>query len=439
MSKELFSQDQIDELIMNRYVKTVSSKAITYTDEFKLHFIAEYEKGIPCSAIFEEAGFDIDALGEHRIHNASWRWRKSFMDNGVLGLQDTRRGNSGRPRASEMTPDEVIIRQKAEIEYLKAEVELLKKLELAERKVIKGRLQPAHTFGIIESIVKYHNLKSMISYLCKSAGVSRSGYYRFISTKELRKERHQKDIKDMKLIEQAYHLNKYDKGSRGIYMTLRNELEVRMNRKKIQRLMRKFGLVCPIRAANPYKRIAKATKEHRTVSNLLNRNFKDGRPGQILLTDITYIPFNGSFAYLSVIKDSVTNEVMAHNLSKYIKLDIATKTIKLLVMKHGNSLNTMAYIHSDQGVHYTHPKFQNILKEFNLGQSMSRKGNCWDNAPMESFFGHMKDELDFNKCTTFEELEFMIDEYMHYYNNKRYQWNLKKLTPVMYKNQLLAA
>lgn len=439
MSKELFSPDQIDKLKMNRYVKNVSSKAITYTDEFKLHFIAEYEKGIACSAIFEEAGFDIDVLGEHRIHNASCRWRKAFIDNGVLGLQDTRRGNSGRPRTSEMTSDQVIIKQKAEIEYLKAEIELLKKLELAERKVIKGRLQPAHTFGIIEIIVQHHNLKSMISHLCKSAGVSRSGYYRFISTKELRKGRQQKDVEDMKLIEQAYHMNKYDKGSRGIYMTLRNELEVAMNRKKIQRLMRKFGLVCPIRAANPYKRIAKATQEHRTVSNILNRNFKEGRPGQILLTDITYIPFKGSFAYLSVIKDSVTNEVMTHYLSKNIKLDIATKTIELLVMKHGSLLDATAYVHSDQGVHYTHPKFQSILKGFNLGQSMSRKGNCWDNAPMESFFGHMKDELDFNECTTFEDLELMIAEYMHYYNNKRYQWNLKKLTPVMYRNQLLAA
>lgn len=439
MSKRMFSEKQIEELKMNRYVKNVSHKSITYTDEFKLHLIAEYDKGIPISVIFTEAGFDIEVLGVKRIHSRSSHWRKEYEDKGVSGLQDTRRINSGRHRNAEMTPDKIIAKQKAEIEYLKAEVELLKKLELAERKVIKGKLQPTLVFGIIEDIVTKNKLKGMISHLCKSTGVSRSGYYHFISTKKLRTKRHQKDIEDMKMIEQAYHMNKHDKGSRSIYMTLKNEFEFTMNRKKIQRLMRKFNLVCPIRAANPYKRIAKATKEHHTVPNILDRNFKRGNPGQILLTDITYIPFNGNFAYLSVIKDSVTNEVMAHYLSKNIKLDIATKTIKLLIMKHRNALDSKAYIHSDQGVHYTHPKFQKLLKEFKLGQSMSRKGNCWDNAPMESFFGHMKDEMDIKKCKSFGELEAMIDEYMHYYNNKRYQWNLKKLTPLMYRNQLLAA
>jgi transposase InsO family protein len=338
-----------------------------------------------------------------------------------------------------MTYDEIIKKQKAEIEYLKSEVELLKKLELAERKVVKGKLQPALIFGIIKDVIVKHNLEGVTKHLCESAGVSRSGYYHYINTQNLRDKRHQQDLEDMKLIELAYQMNKHDKGSRSIYMTLKNKLKVTMNRKKIQRLMRKFGLRCPVRAANPYKRIAKATKEHRTVPNLLNRNFKDGNPGQILLTDITYIPFKGGFAYLSVIKDSVTNEILAHYLSNNIKLDIATKTIQLLMMKHRNYLDSNAYIHSDQGVHYTSPKFQKLLKDSNLGQSMSRKGNCWDNAPMESFFGHMKDELDLKQCHTFKDLAIMIDNYMHYYNNERYQWNLKKLTPVMYRNQLLVA
>jgi len=439
MSKRIFNETQIRDLKLNKYVKKVSEKSIMYTDEFKIHFISEYEKGIPISLIFEEAGFDIDALGNKRIKSASKRWRKTYKNKGVNGLQDTRRCNKGRPRSSELSPDEIISRQKAEIEYLKAEVELLKKLELAERKVINGKLQQSCIFKIIEKTIHKHSLKGMISHLCKSAGVSRSGYYHFINTKKLRMKRHEKDMKDMKLIEEAYHMNRHDKGSRGIYMTLKNELGITMNRKKIQRLMRKFGLSCPIRATNPYKRIAKATKEHRAVPNMLNRNFKQGNPRQILLTDITYIPFNGSFAYLSVIKDSVTNEVMSHYLSKNIKLDIATKTIQLLLIKYQKHLDSNAYIHSDQGVHYTSPKFQNLLKESNLGQSMSRKGNCWDNAPMESFFGHMKDERDFKKCNSFTELESMIDEYMDYYNNRRYQWNLKKLTPVMYRNQLLAA
>ncbi|WP_270501476.1 IS3 family transposase, partial [Clostridium butyricum] len=89
--------------------------------------------------------------------------------------------------------------------------------------------------------------------------------------------------------------------------------------------------------------------------------------------------------------------------------------------------------------HYTSPKFQKLLKDNNLGQSMSRRGNCWDNAPQESFFGHMKDEIDFQSCNTLEELIDMIDDYIDYYNNYRYQWNLKKMTPKQYRNHLLLA
>ena len=98
-----------------------------------------------------------------------------------------------------------------------------------------------------------------------------------------------------------------------------------------------------------------------------------------------------------------------------------------------------AFIHSDQGVHYASPKFQKLLKKYKLGQLMSRRGNCWDNAPQESFFGHMKDEINYKNCNTFEQLQSMIDDYMDYYNNYRYQWGLKKLTPVQFRNQLFAA
>ena len=107
--------------------------------------------------------------------------------------------------------------------------------------------------------------------------------------------------------------------------------------------------------------------------------------------------------------------------------------------KRNFTLHKDALIHSDQGSHYTSPKFQKLLKHYNLGQSMSRRGNCWDNAPQESFFGHMKDEIDYKSCTTLSQLEKVIDKYMKYYNNHRYHWNLKKLTPVEYRNQLLAA
>ncbi|MBO1684468.1 IS3 family transposase, partial [Clostridium butyricum] len=170
------------------------------------------------------------------------------------------------------------------------------------------------------------------------------------------------------------------------------------------------------------------------------RNFKQGVPGKVLLTDITYLPYgNNHMAYLSTIKDGSSNDILAYHVSDSIKLDIAITTINKLITHHKDDLHESAFVHSDQGFHYTSPKFQKLLKDNNLGQSMSRRGNCWDNAPQESFFGHMKDEIDFQSCNTLEELIDMIDDYINYYNNYRYQWNLKKMTPKQYRNHLLLA
>lgn len=142
--------------------------------------------------------------------------------------------------------------------------------------------------------------------------------------------------------------------------------------------MKKFDIVCPIRKANPYRRMAKATKEHRTLPNLLNHEFKQGVVGKVLLTDITYLSYGkGKRAYLSTIKDAETNEILAYEVSDKITLAIALNTVKKL-KRNGRKLAKGAYIHSDQAVHYTSPQFQKLVKKIGLGQSMSRRGNCWD-------------------------------------------------------------
>ena len=440
MSKKIFSDKDIEILSNNKYVLNVSKKAITYTNKFKIHFIAEYNKGKSSRTIFEEAGFDSNMIGFKRIDCSSSRWRKAYKENGVLGLDDTRRNSSGRPRKRELTKDEIIVKQNAEIEYLRAEVELLKKLELQERQVRKGKVTAAEAFSLIESITTNSKFYSVIKHLCDVAGVSRSGYYRFLKTKDLRKQRLSEDILAMDIILKAFDHRGYKKGSRSIKMTLESEFGITYSRKRIQRIMRKFNIVCPIRKANPYKRMAKATKEHKVVPNLLNREFKQEVVGKVLLTDITYLPYGkGQMAYLSTIKDASTNEILAYNLSDSLKLDIATDTIHKLMANTNVKLSEDAFIHSDQGVHYTSPIFQKLLKSNKLGQSMSRRGNCWDNAPQESFFGHMKDEIDYKNCTTLAELQSVIDDYIYYYNNYRCQWNLKRLTPAQYRNQLLVA
>lgn len=340
----------------------------------------------------------------------------------------------------ELTSEEIIAKKDAEIKYLKAELELIKKLELEERQVIDNKLPTYRIFNLIKNIINKFNLKKMVKHLCQITGVSRSGYYRHIDESDTKLIREKQDLESKEIILKAFNYKKVKKGSRGIKMTLKNTFNIVFSRKKIQRIMRKFNIVCQIRKANPYKRIAKATKEHSVVPNKLNREFKQDIPRKVLLTDITYMPHGkNKMAYLSTIKDSSTNEILSHYLSNSLQIEIVTKTIDKLIENHGFNLDKDAFIHSDQGSHYTSPIFQKYLKKYNLGQSMSRKGNCWDNAPQESFFGHMKDEIDYKSCQSFDELQCMVDDYMNYYNNERCQWNLKQLTPIQYRNQLQVA
>jgi transposase len=133
MSKKTFTEKEIKQLSINPFVKAVSAKGITYKDEFKRLFIAEKEKGKFSRQIFEEAGFDTDIIGMARIHAASKRWSAAYKRNGVLGLNDTRKGNSGRPRERELSLEDKNARLEAQINLLKAENELLKKIRFAER------------------------------------------------------------------------------------------------------------------------------------------------------------------------------------------------------------------------------------------------------------------------------------------------------------------
>ena len=288
----------------------------------------------------------------------------------------------------------------------------------------------SYKFQIIYEMVKSENNVLSVSMLCDIAQVSRSGYYRWVNAAEKREELEERDRKDFELILIAYQYRGYDKGARGIYMRLLHmNPPIIMNVKKIRRLMKKYNLFCPIRKANPYRRMAKALQTNNVADNILNREFRKHGPRTVLLTDITYIPYNNTRCYLSTVLDAFTKEILAYVLSGSLEVDFVLETVNILIEKHGISLSAETLMHSDQGCHYTSYSFIQILKDKNLRQSMSRKGNCWDNAPQESFFGHMKDEIDVSECKTFEEVKKIIDDWIDYYNNDRYQWNLAKLSP----------
>lgn len=264
-----------------------------------------------------------------------------------------------------------------------------------------------------------------IAVLCIIAGVSRSGYYHWLHTAD----QPDKDYDDYLTIKQVFDQSKGKYGWRSIKMRLPH-----MNHKKIQRIMRKYELKAKIRRKNPYKMAMKKNMEHRIAPNKLDRGFKQCIPRKVFCTDITYIPFRDTFAYLAVIKDIATGEVVAWNLRLNLEMSLVMEPL----MRLNLSPDDRVIIHSDQGFHYTNPHYISMIKDLNMEQSMSRKGNCIDNAPIESFFGHMKDELDTHSCKTFRHLSLKITEYMQYYNYERKQWTRNKMAPVEYREHLLS-
>lgn len=293
----------------------------------------------------------------------------------------------------------------------------------------------ANKFEIIHETINKANNTLSVTMLCEIAGVSRSGYYNWVASKEKRIEKEEQDRADFELILAAYTHRGYDKGAQGIYMRLLHmEPPVVMNVKKIRRLMKKYGLICEIRKANPYRRMAKAIKTNNVADNLVKRQFEAYGPRMVLLTDITYIPYSGVFAYLSTIIDAFTKQILSYVLSESLEVDFVLETVNLMIEKHGMALTTGTIIHSDQGCHYTSCSFIQLVKDKGLRQSMSRRGNCWDNAPQESFFGRMKDHIknQLKICGSFGEVKVIIDDWIDYYNNDRYQWRLAKLSPNEY-------
>ena len=288
-------------------------------------------------------------------------------------------------------------------------------------------------YEIIHAAIKQDNNLLSIARLCEIAGVSRSGYYAWENAAPARAKREDADKQAFDLILTAYRHRGYAKGARGIHMRLLH-VGVLMNLKKIRRLMQKYGLKCPYRGPNPYRRMAKAIKTNATFPNVVNREFVKGGVRKVLLTDITYIFYDEGVCYLSTILDAFTHEVLSYKLSRNLEVSFVLQTVDELTEKYGCTLDDTTIIHSDQGCHYTSKAFIQKLKDNSFVQSMSRKGNCWDNAPQESFFGHMKDEIKYEiaMMKRFEEVHAKIDDWMDYYNNDRYQWDLVKLSPREY-------
>lgn len=275
--------------------------------------------------------------------------------------------------------------------------------------------------------------------LCKIAEVSISWYYKHVKKIKLNKTKKILESSDLDKIKNIVLKYNRKHGYRMVTMLLRNKWII-FNHKKVYRIMKKYNLLSKVRSKNIYKRMAKKIHEHSVVKNLINREFNVGNPFEKLWTDISYLKYGWNTAYLSIIKDMISWEILAHDVSSSLWLWLVYRTMdKLNKLKQTLNLDlSWSIIHSDQWFHYTHKSFWEKVLILWMRQSMSRKWNCIDNAPTESFFWHLKDDLEISKYKSLKELENKIDYYIHYYNNTRPQRNRKKMTPIKYRNHLLS-
>jgi putative transposase len=206
-----------------------------------------------------------------------------------------------------------------------------------------------------------------------------------------------------------------------------------INKKRVARIQKSLGLqACTRRRRFKYPFTQTAVEDPK--DNLLNRDFKAQAPNQKWATDITYIQNGGNRLYLSVILDLFSREIIAYRLSDSFAMPFVLETFKDAFEKQQPQT---VLVHSDQGCHYTARNFCEMLRRNNAIQSMSRRGNCWDNAVMENFFGHLKSELvhRLRPCSR-QELEEQICNYIEFYNNRRIQLKIR-MAPVEYRSHSL--
>lgn len=274
---------------------------------------------------------------------------------------------------------------------------------------------------------KNNNKSIRIKSLCGHLGFATSSYYK--TSDKLQK----RDREDIQVIQKYFTISKHKDGIRQLKMVIERSEGIVMNHKKIARLKKKFKLLTFIRRRNKHRHFAKKKIEHETCANLVDRNFKDLKPNQIYSTDITNLKYQGKKAYLAAVKDLATKEIVGHAVSNRIDISLTNTAIKDAFKKLGAQQLKQLIVHSDQGFHFTHFSFRNLLDANGVTQSMSRKGNCLDNAPIESFFGLIKDHLELGPCKNVDDVRKEVTRIIRYYNNDRPQVGLKKMPPKEYR------
>ena len=262
-------------------------------------------------------------------------------------------------------------------------------------------------------IIYMNRNRYSIAAMCRFFEVSRSGYYNFVH--RLDQKAHDADLSDLIRVKQKQCDNTY--GYRRMWRWLVNTKNIYRNPKTILRIMKKYELLSDIRRPRKWRQLGEQVHRY---ENLLNRQFQAGKPNEKWVTDISYIHTGQGILYLSMIRDLYDNSIVAYKTGTNQSVNLVLDTIRQAVEKE--KVAAELQLHSDQGSQYTSQAYFELTKEYGITPSMSRRGNCYDNAMAENFFSILKTECIYrHHPKTFEEANSLIDNYIYFYNHQRIQ------------------
>lgn len=411
-----FNDDTVESLTKHPYIKRINNHQLSFHDDF--YNDAYVFKSLHIDDILDIFEIDYTLLNISRKNNIkyklnNWDHSESSISNNASPLM-IKINNNRINKLIEMIDG-----------YFKKVRGSIKTMTPPSKKVLCQWI----------SDLPHDKYDFTVMKILNKAGISKTSYYSILSNPNYGKKRMQDD-EDIKLIRKVLDSDpKYPMGSRTVYMNMKKVTNQQFGRKKIMRLMKKYDLQCSVRKANSSRQAAQAMLKKNVKPNILRRQFRFYRPLHVFLTDVSYLKYGqNKTAYLSTIKDSASGRILACVVSESNDLKLVDDTISQL----GADLSSGHILfHSDQGILYLNDSIQSKISKLGFTQSMSRRGNCWDNASQESYFGHFKDECDYSWCSTIDEIRNEVLEYIEYYNHRRPQWNRNKMTPVEFEKYLL--
>ena len=264
------------------------------------------------------------------------------------------------------------------------------------------------------AVIYRHREKYPISVMCRFFGVSRSGYYGYVG----RVDKPEKDAALAEEIRQQQMQSLRTYGYRRMQIALAAK-GIYRNPKTVLRVMKKYNLLSEIRRRRRWVNMGQQLHRY---ENLLNRKFQTDRPNHKWVTDISYIHTKQGVLYLSMIRDLYDNSIVAYKTGTEQTINLVLDTIRLAMRKEKKKIAAELQLHSDQGFQYTSQAYFKLTQKYGITPSMSRRGNCYDNAMAENFFSILKTECIYrHKPASFKEANDMIDRYIHFYNHERIQ------------------